>query len=124
MDKGDGILKFVRRCHTIMSLLPALYVPVLWGYGYCASTYLGHWPFYDHPDPKDMHMKLLHSIVWASMLTSLGALLLWPITAYSFWKRMSVRRFIANTLIFAVAVAAFWAQIRIDPGGLFEWYID
>jgi hypothetical protein len=91
--------------------------------GTAARLRLGYWPSYDQPDPKDISPLILDLPVWPLLLGSpivvVASLLLamrWWYTGRNDWRRNA---FVAIAS-FAILVAWLW----VDPGGLFEWWID
>lgn len=82
------------------------------------ATYrVGHWPFYSHPDPKDLGLPVLHIAALFSYpvgVLSLLAGLMLLIASPAKWSRADVVAFVAAGILWCVAT----------PGRLFVWLID
>ena len=84
-----------------------------------AASRVRHWPSYSNPDPKDLHLPLLHG---AALLSYPLALLSIPIGLFvAIFGWSSLRR--GHVIVFTVGAAA-WAFILPITGSLFEWLID
>ena len=88
-----------------------------------ASRFLGRWPSYAQPDPKDMPPFLLNedletAVGYAFVLCGTGVLL------YVTRELRPVRRLIVSTIGIVFLWAAAWLLAWFDPGGVVEWYVD
>jgi hypothetical protein len=89
------------------------------GFAIIAAIRVGHWPYYSNPDPKELHLPLLHG---AALLSYPLALLIMPIGlgfVFLGWGALKRR----DVLVFAVG-AAGWVFMFPIIGGLFVWLID
>lgn len=88
--------------------------------------FLGYWPHYDHPDPKNLPENFLPATAWLDwgipviglILGSIGlALLLRKIPNYK------MRMFVGSALLFGGWLAGL-ILLLLDPADLFEWICD
>ncbi|RLE31088.1 MAG: hypothetical protein DRJ61_11815 [Acidobacteria bacterium] len=118
-----GILSFVI---LIVGSFPA----VLWIGTYLsavrASRYLGYWPTYGHPDPKDLPAEFWVQIwpyeyglpiVTAMLLAGLPIVLILRKTRPFAWVPLA---FGGMVLLLLLGIALMW----LDPGGCLDWYMD
>jgi hypothetical protein len=84
---------------------------------------LGHWPQYNHPDPKTLGFTLHHGVVTLGMMglpvaCVLGLALGMVILART--RRAPIGLLLASlgTPLLVMAV------LRIDPLGLADWFLD
>ena len=108
----------------LASPFPCYYVLLI--YAGVAWHQVGHFPFYGHPDPKDMGLDLIHDVVFLfcmiggplSLLASMGAV---PLMLIAGSLRRRPLRYVGVALL--IAAFHFWF-INTDPLGLWEWLAD
>ena len=113
----------VRRWPLALATFPIW--PILWLLlaATAARLRLGCWPSYDRPDPKSISPLILDVPVWPLLVTS-------PVAVVASLLLTMRRWYVGRSdwkLTGLVAIASFAiliAWLRIDPGGLFEWWID
>lgn len=71
--------------------LPLVGYFVLLAYAGYAASVTGHWPYYAHPDPKQLPLDLLLYIVGVFMLVGALSLVLVP-AGYGAWRMLSAVR--------------------------------
>ena len=98
----------------------------LWTFALRARLYLGYWPSYSQPDPKDLPLhfhpptELLHHIIPLGL--SIGIIL----ALTSLLRKQSdlkIRMMTASILALTGWIVAF-GLIFIDPCGFMEWWAD
>jgi hypothetical protein len=67
------------------ALLPLACYAVLFGYAGYGWWMMGHWPYYAHPDPKELPRRVLLSIATVAFIVGALFLVLIPI-AYAGWR--------------------------------------
>lgn len=89
-----------------------------------ARWHLGQWPYYSHPDPKDLDWSIHYH------LALLGPILSPAIALFGIGLVVALRRGTANFPVWrwltAVAGSCLFLVVlaRLDPGGFFEWIAD
>ncbi len=121
-------LEHARRPLAIIALLlaafPVFLIVALLGYAFTACVYLGHWPSYSNPDPKQLGWWVHHSAL------QIGFVGFPVVTILAFCLaivgRLRSRDFpIGTVVITAVAsIALAVAFAKIDPGGVMAWFWD
>lgn len=91
-----------------------------------ASLFLGYWPYYGHPDPKDLpeHFHpttefLEHLIPWGFF----GLILVGLLYLIHRFHRLE-QKLLLSTLAIPAGWFAGFVLLRFDPGGVVEWIID
>jgi len=103
---------------------PVLLLVEFFNYVVRARLYLGHWPFYNNPDPKQLGWWLQHSLLQLGFVgfpvVALAAAVLGIV------GRARSREFPIWTIIATVVAASaiLIAFARIDPGGFVAWFWD
>jgi hypothetical protein len=87
-----------------------------------AWHYLGRWPSSNSPDPKTLPLPFNTAIelcVGLFVIASGGAIALWVTRRF---------RLLGQILLACAGAVAFWLLafllLRVDPGGVAEWYFD
>lgn len=98
----------------------------LWTYAWRARLYLGHWPYYGHPDPKGLPEHFLpQTEVYEQIIPwGISLVLVLAITVLiSKLKDYKTRMVVGVFLVAAGWVTAFGLMF-LDPGGFMEWFLD
>jgi hypothetical protein len=119
--------RITRALHLLTLLLAAfpLFVMVaFFAYVIRARLYLGHWPSYNHPDPKQLGWWIQHSLLQLGFVGFPFASLLAVVSAIV--GRVRSREFPFWTIIITIIVASavLIAFTLIDPGGFVDWFWD
>lgn len=85
-----------------------------------ASRFLGRWPSYAQPDPKDLPPFLLNEQIeacvgYALVFCGAGAL------TYVTHSLKPARRLIVSTIGIVLLWALAWVLAWLDPGGVVDW---
>lgn len=104
---------------AVIAWIPLIAFAVPNAFAAIARFRVGHWPFYSHPDPKELALREWH----------LASLLAFPVAALSLALGFigfvvasgSARK--SDLVIFGVG-AALWAFTLPWTGRLFQWLID
>jgi hypothetical protein len=114
-----------RRARWPLALATFPISPILWLLlaGTAARLRLGYWPSYNRPDPQSISPLLLDVPVWPLLLASPVAFVLsWLLTLHGWYVGRSDWKLNGFVAVASFAVLIAWLQV--DPGGLFEWWID
>ncbi len=80
---------------------------------------VGHWPYYSHPDPKDLGLPFLHTLaLFAIPIGLLSAFIgtIGLIGAHEWWRQWHIGIFIVGVLL--------WASNMGQAGHLLNWLLD
>ncbi|RXK55768.1 hypothetical protein ESB00_07745 [Oleiharenicola lentus] len=117
-----------------LSALPLVCFLVLFAYGCYGTVVVGHWPYYAHPDPKELPLRPLSYAVALTSLAGILAVLALPI-AYTVargiaaWRKqpLTLRH---GTLPLYFMGSALWVAdfVVMKSGGpwhsLLSWIMD
>ncbi len=98
----------------------------LWTFAWRVRLYLGRWPYYGHPDPKNLPDRFQPQTEILENLIPWGAFLLLVFVVTRLVGRVpnyKVRMLVASLLSVAGWAIAF-GLLFLDPGDFFEWIID
>lgn len=87
-----------------------------------AWLYMGRWPSYGNPDPKTLPLPFNNAIelcVGLFIVVSGTTVALWSTRRLRLWGRI----LLACSGVIVLWLIAF-TLMRIDPGGVAEWYLD
>ena len=115
-----------------VSVLPLVCYAALLAYAIYAATVVGHWPFYAHPDPKDLPAGQLTALLGGLTLLGLASCVLIPVVyfirrAATSSKKQQFQAAVSSITLFAVG-AAIWAidftLIHVGKHSLISWILD
>jgi hypothetical protein len=102
-----------------ITILPVACYAAILGYACYAWFHIGHWPYYAHPDPKELPNHLLLQI--ASMVFLIGALsvVLIPLgylswRAVAIWRKVSVSPHSSCVVLYLVGLALWALDLTAD----------
>ena len=98
-----------------ISLLPLASYAALLAYACYGAVVVGHWPYYAHPDPKELPVQVLLHIATIIMLMGVLSVLLLPIV-YAAWRlvmRLQHRPVLQDSV---------WVWVYV--AGAIAWIID
>jgi len=92
------------------TILPLACYAALLGYGCYAWFLVGHWPYYAHPDPKELPHRVLLNIVSVVFLIGLLSLVVIPVAhllwcAVAHWRKWPIPPQRRPYILFAAGVA-------------------
>jgi hypothetical protein len=91
---------------------------VLWVFAQIAFLQFGHWPTYNNPEPVHVTGHQIFRIMFIVLVAgSIVALCAAMAVAIAIDSRRS-----AGTVV--AAIILFVAATFLDPGGIFDWYLD
>jgi hypothetical protein len=109
-----------------IATLPSIWLASLYTEAIRAALYLGHRPYFGHPDPKDLpdnfhpHTKPLGFLIPAAVFVTLTALTTFLLLRFPGWR--------GRLWLAVLVVPSFWALysflLCLDPAGVFEWICD
>jgi hypothetical protein len=91
-----------------------------------AALFLGHWPYYAHPDPKDLpdrfhpHSEFLQIVIPFLMSVTLTTLFAFLLIRFALPHR---RFYYAVGMALALWVISYML-LMLDPAGVLDWYVD
>lgn len=89
-----------------------------------ARLYLGHWPSFNNPDPKQIAWGLPQgTILICLMIVPVSPLCASALALYGRWQSKEFPLVSVLTLT-GISLVAFFAFARIDPGGFLNWLAD
>lgn len=104
---------------AVTSAIPLAAYTVVIAFAAVAASRVGHWPYYSHPDPKDLQLPLLHRaaffavlIAHAALLAALCALVVRPQS----WQPRHMALLLAG--------GGLWLFEALRDQHLFIWLID
>jgi hypothetical protein len=105
--------------------LPSMVLASLYTFAFRAALFLGHWPYYAHPDPKDLperfhpYSEFLEYLVPVMISVALTCLLAFAV------PRASPCRQFYYAVGGALAIGALpIILLLLDPAGVGEWVAD
>jgi hypothetical protein len=103
---------------------PLALLLVFFAYVVRARVYLGHWPSYNHPDPKQLGWWIQHTLLQAGFIGFPVAPLVAGVLAVV--GRARSREFPIWTIIATgvLASATLISFAWLDPGGFMNWFWD
>ena len=111
-----------------LAALPWLWLVLLYTFALRAAFFVGHWPYYSHPDPKDLpdrfhpQSEFLEFLI--PVIVSVAVISLFALVTRS---ARSARQPLG--ISFAVGMAFILASVPIillilDPAGVMNWIVD
>ncbi len=116
----------IATAQAAVGMLPFAWWLAILTYAWRASMFLGHWPSYGHPVPKDLPYEFALTNAWLDWCVPIVGLVLttggmaWLLRRITNYK---VRMLCGSALLFggwAAGIALLWC----DPGGVQEWICD
>jgi hypothetical protein len=107
-----------------VAAFPMLVILDLLGYALEAGVYLGHWPSYANPDPKQLGWWLQHSALELGFVGFPAASFLGVCLAILGRTRSRDFPFWTVIITTVASIALLVAFARIDPGGVVAWFWD
>ena len=105
---------------------PLVLLAGVFTHAYRASLYLGRWPYYGHPDPKDLLAGFHPPSQLLAYLIPVAALVLSAIVPGLVIFRRVRRRwwlYVAVGVVMLIWIASFVIAF-LNPGGVIEWILD
>lgn len=106
-----------------VAALPLAILSVVYVFAFRASLFLGRWPYYGHPDPKDLPDNFHPSTEWLALAGPVATFAIQLLVA-----RLALGRRRWRLLIAAALIPATWLLCYVltqtDPGGVFDWFFD
>jgi hypothetical protein len=104
---------------AVICWIPVAAFALLMVFASIASKTVGHWPYYSHPDPKDLGLPYLHSLALFGIpigLLSAFVGIIGLIGAHEQWRRWHIGIFVVGVLL--------WALNMGQVGRLLNWLLD
>jgi hypothetical protein len=105
---------------------PVVLLATVFTHAYRAALYLGRWPYYGHPDPKDLPAGFHPPSQLLAYLVPVLALALSTIVpGHVIFRRVRRTRWLyaAISVVMLVWITSF-VIASLDPGGVIEWIVD
>ena len=107
------------------------FMPLTWWFSvlthaYRARLYLGRWPYYNNPDPKDLPAHFLPQTEILERVVPWFALLMLVTVCLCLLRRVKdhKKRMLCASALFVMGWIGIVALLFLDPGGFFEWILD
>ena len=111
-----------------VAAIPWFLLAWLYAFALRVAFFVGHWPFYNHPDPKDLpdrfhpHSELLEFAIPVLISSAATSFLLIVMRSAQSARRPPGISF-ALAMAFAVASCAIIVLV-LDPAGVLKWLVD
>ena len=98
----------------------------LWIFALRVTRFVGHWPSYGYPDPKDVpahfhpQTELLESLGPAAAYVAVTFLLVKIAMRFKTWSRRMDFASLATCTLWVLQVV----YLLLDPAGLINWWVD
>lgn len=124
MDRVPGWSRAVRLSFWSACLAPAAWLAFFYLFVLRARLVLGRWPYYGHPDPKDLGFDLHHALLWFGLISTYFSPAVLPPALVLHWSLARPRERAAGCIAFVLGYA-IWFSGAFDPSGrLLEWFAD
>jgi hypothetical protein len=108
-----------------LSALPWIWLAYIYTFACRAAVFLGRWPYYAHPDPKDLPDRFHQSDFLDIVIPTIVSVILTCVLTLLVRRLVPWPRAVANALVILLALWLFAvAFIAIDPGGVLVWFAD
>ena len=117
----------VRRMHQLQWFLAGLiwaFPALLYLFAFVSYVETGSWPFYGHPDPKQLNAENLYKLADSSLVSSLFAVPAWAICWSWFAKVTKPAAVVRNSVFALVGVGVCLVTLLLDPLHTFTWFVD
>jgi hypothetical protein len=108
----------------ILALSPLSLIVAFSGYVISARIYLGYWPHYNHPDPKQLGWWGWHGLLQLGFIGFPLSSLVTITCALILRAKIRTAQFWAIILASIVSVITVMIYARLDPGGFVNWFFD
>jgi hypothetical protein len=103
---------------------PLILLVLFFAYVVRARLHLGHWPHYNHPDPKQLGWWIQHSLLQIGFIGfPVMALTAVGLALAGRWRSREFPTWIIIGMV-VLASSALVAFARFDPGGFMNWFWD
>lgn len=118
---------------TRLSIIPLACYAVLVAYACFAAAIVGHWPYYSEPDPKNLPLQPLYSIVAYTSLAGVLSIFIVPAIyaghcLVAKWRRVDLNAKMRRPVtIYCLGAVAWLADLGLTAAGrqtLISWLID
>ncbi|MEW4570709.1 hypothetical protein AB1L88_22825 [Tautonia sp. JC769] len=108
----------------MVSALPFALLSSLYFFAVRAAFYLGHWPYYGHPDPKDLPPDL--PCEWLKYAGPPAVLALQVVASRPLVGRCRDYggRLLLAFAMFPASLMLCFALLVSDPVGVLDWFMD
>jgi hypothetical protein len=90
-----------------------------------AALFLGRWPYYAHPDPKDFPDRFHQSDFVNVVMPTIVSVVLTCVVTLPFRRLLPWPRAVAYAL--AMLLVLWFVEVvfnTFDPGGVLDWFAD
>ncbi|MDQ8205810.1 hypothetical protein [Pelagicoccus sp. SDUM812003] len=117
------------RILPLLASIPLVGYFIILCFAFVAMTQIGHWPYYSHPDPKELGMPIwLGASAVGFLASALGAILIPAILGIASlvqWKQNKEKKEFTLVLAFSIYVVgmALWIG-DFSMGAFSSWILD
>jgi len=108
-----------------LSALPWMGLAYIYTFACRAALFLGRWPYYAHPDPKDLPDRFHRSDFLNIVIPTIVSVILTCVVTLLVRRLVPWSQAVANALVILLALWLFAVAFNaIDPGGVLDWFAD
>ena len=119
------VIRSDKKRFWLLSLVPVLWLVILYGFVLRARLALGYWPSPYQPDPNDLGFNWHYSAIWVG-IPAVIASAIWLVGLVLIRLRQHLRsaKYRLGLAFYATTFAAWWCVWYLDPGRFLYWLID
>ena len=123
--RGGLLVEAATLALLAVAAVPLAAYSTLYVFAARVALFQGYWPYYGHPDPKDLPDSFQPSSEWLSVAGPLAIFVLQVAASRRLVGRLGIgwRLGLAAGLIPTASVMTY-VILRLDPGGVIEWVMD
>ena len=119
------VIRSARKRFWLLSLVPVLWLVIVYGFVLRARLALGYWPSPYLPDPKDLGFNWHYSAIWVGIPAIIAsAIWLVALVLVQFRQHLRSARYRLGVAFYTVTFATWWGVWLLDPGRFFYWLAD
>lgn len=109
----------------LVGYIPLFYLLSYFTFIIRARIKIGYYPYYDHPDPKNLNFNLHLGLIWILLFLSILSFPYVYVIIYRIYRfKENTKCDIVNSIIYVISFALIIYNFIYDPFGFNEWFID
>ena len=119
------VIRSEKKRFWLLSLVPVLWLIIVYSFVPRARLVLGYWPSPYQPDPKDLGFDWHYSAIWVG-IPAVIASAVWLLALVLVRLRRHLRgaAYRLGLVFYTLTFAAWWCAWIFDPGRFFYWLVD
>ena len=111
---------------TAIAALPSILLSSIYTFAFRTAMFLGRWPYYGHPDPKDLPERFHPQSEWLEIIipTVTYAVSVLSLTFLVLRFARPDRRILAAIGAALAAWLLSYSVMLLDPFGVLDWWAD